>query len=582
MKLRAIIYFVITIYKNVCDGFKKNPYMIRRSLKHATFMTFIDDFYKIWEIDYNKRPNRPKSPIKVDNVDDLRSKIKEGYRVRDLDVRGNTQNYGNRSRIHHTDDIHPVVKTLYDRANNQIHGTPGNRTDSKKVAIAIEGGGMRGCVAAGMITALSHLGLDKSVDVVYGSSAGSMVGAYFISEQLPYEGPEVYYDVLTSAGKDFIDSQSILRSVGLGLFDFRFSSFVSLFTDRMGKPVLNLDYLLKTIVQRIKPLKWDVFIEKQVTNKQVLKVVASGLLSQQPVVLSYEEGNFKTLSELTNCMRASMLLPGIAGDITRLKDEQAMGNNIKKTYWREYSSRKESTLIYGSEPMSDALVFEPIPYRSAVKENCTHVLVLRTRADGISVTAKMGIAEKMIMSRFFGRKQGLPELVNWMHKQYHKLIYAEDILILNRANHDFSEIKASTEETVTYPATAIDLDTKAKLYTIALPEGIQEVSRMETSRSAIFNNVRFGFAAAYDALVLDPSLRGKGLDVAKEIWPDSILDNNVTSTVIIESTEKPQQQQQQQQSEEKETECTKDVLHKVLMATPALKLPSGKREALVR
>ena len=29
---------------------------------------------------------------------------------------------------------------------------------------------------------------------------GSLVGAYFIGRQLPYFGPEVYYDVLTSAG----------------------------------------------------------------------------------------------------------------------------------------------------------------------------------------------------------------------------------------------------------------------------------------------------------------------------------------------------------------------------------------------
>ena len=32
---------------------------------------------------------------------------------------------------------------------------------------------------------------------------GSLVGAYFIGRQLPYFGPEVYYDVLTSAGSYF-------------------------------------------------------------------------------------------------------------------------------------------------------------------------------------------------------------------------------------------------------------------------------------------------------------------------------------------------------------------------------------------
>jgi len=152
-------------------------------------------------------------------------------------------------------------------------------------------------------------------------------------------------------------------------------------------------------------------------------------------------------------------------------------------------------------------MFEPIPYRSALKENCTHVIVLRTRADDLSVTAKMGLMEKMIMARFFGRKQGMPNLVTWMTKQYHKLVYAEDILILNEANRDYD---ANSN--------------KPKMLCIALPKGIPEVKRFETSRKVIFDNVREGFAAAYDSLVLDPAMRGKGLEIAKEIWPDQIMD----------------------------------------------------------
>jgi len=71
----------------------------------------------------------------------------------------------------------------------------------------------------------------------------------------------------------------------------------------------------------------------------------------------------------------------------------------------------------GSEPMSDAFIFEPIPYRSAVKDNCTHILVLRTRADDSTVTAKMGMLEKMIIKRYFGRKLKLPQVMSWMINQ---------------------------------------------------------------------------------------------------------------------------------------------------------------------
>jgi len=53
-----------------------------------------------------------------------------------------------------------------------------------------------------------------------------------LTGQMPYFGNEVYYDVLTTAGKDFIDVQSTLRSCGLGVFDLRFESIVKLFTDR--------------------------------------------------------------------------------------------------------------------------------------------------------------------------------------------------------------------------------------------------------------------------------------------------------------------------------------------------------------
>ena len=59
----------------------------------------------------------------------------------------------------------------------------GERRDGMKIALAIEGGGMRGCVAAGMAAAVSELGLIESFDAVYGSSAGSLIGAYMLSGQ---------------------------------------------------------------------------------------------------------------------------------------------------------------------------------------------------------------------------------------------------------------------------------------------------------------------------------------------------------------------------------------------------------------
>lgn len=446
----------------------------------------------------SNKPNRkkPKVPIRVINLEQLRDCIKEGYRVQDLDVRGDTS-YGIQIGADGKKKVHPVLEALHKRkSENSIPGKR-NSEDKIKIGLAIEGGGMRGCVGAGMATALWYLGLDDAVDVVYGSSAGTLVGAYMISKQLPYYGPEIYYDVLTSAGEEFIDVQAILRSCGLGLFDLRLQSLTSLFRDRMGKPVLNLDYLLTKIVQKIKPLDWGTFWSKQENNAQPLKIVVSGLISRKAVVLSAENCNFKTAAELAECMKASMLLPGVTGEVVRLKvgrilsphasldrsidrsvspsssedyspfsspvsqGSQAASSNLKSTLWREYptdSRSEEGELVRGSEPMSDALVFEPLPYRSALKDNCTHVIVLRTRADDLSVTVKMSTMEKMIMSRFFGRKLGLPSLVTWMHNQYHKLVYAEDVLILNEANKQFDSSS-----------------TQPNLFCIALPKGARRI-----------------------------------------------------------------------------------------------------------
>ena len=91
---------------------------------------------------------------------------------------------------------------------------------------------MRGCLTAGMVTAIHHLGLEDTVDVVYGSSAGTVIGAYFITRQLPWFGPEVYYDALTTAGDRFINTKRFLRALGLGLVDPRLIKDVRLLQTR--------------------------------------------------------------------------------------------------------------------------------------------------------------------------------------------------------------------------------------------------------------------------------------------------------------------------------------------------------------
>ena len=463
--------------------------------------------------------------------DEKTGEIRYGDLLDSLHVKGDTQVIGSPDRPNY---VHPVAKLMHARkrqldrqqqqqqrdgndgeeepqfqsmqslgdANSTATSASSLHKDGCRLALAIEGGGMRGCISAGMVCAVAYLNLTDTIDVVYGSSAGTIVGAYLITGQVKWLGPEVYYDQLTTAGRAFIDTRRLMRAIGFGLLDPRLLKDV-VWRRRAGKPVLNLPFLLKRTVQVTKPLNWTKFVEKQAV--QPLKVVASGLKSEKAVVMDMEQGHFETLEELTDCMHASCLLPGIAGplmnlDTTALKDKTGkkkklvMENNLQGDQY---------------EPLADALVYEPLPYRSALNEGATHVLVIRSRPDGKDLTGKSSFFEGLIYRRFFLRKNRLPRIYRYFRRELHKLLYAKDVLRLNQ--------DAESERD---PYNVKD----PHLMTIAVAPDSPEVTRLETGREAIFEGLRRGFARAYDCLVEDPAERGRGAQVAMEYFPDEILD----------------------------------------------------------
>ena len=77
------------------------------------------------------------------------------------------------------------------------------------------------------------------------------------------------------------------------------------------------------------------------------------------------------------------------------------------------------------------------------------------------------------------------------------------MLILNEANQriqSFDNYSNLTDD--------ISLSLKnSSIFTIALPSGVTEVSRMELSENILLENVRLGFAAAYEQLQIDKSLQ---------------------------------------------------------------------------
>lgn len=86
----------------------------------------------------------------------------------------------------------------------------------------------------------------------------------------------------------------------------------------------------------------------------------------------------------------------------------------------------DNAFTNASSLLCDALLCEPIPYRSAVREGATHCIVLRSRPEPCHVLGKgPGVYEQLIARRFF-HQYNATDAVNWMMSLQHQRIYAED------------------------------------------------------------------------------------------------------------------------------------------------------------
>jgi len=446
--------------------------------------------------------NKKKSLLRVKNVDELR--FVSGFRgIHRCDVRGNCfEKLAKNPKL----PEHPVIEVL--RRRREEGYKPGSFTDNLKVGLCIEGGGMRGCVTAGMAACISDMKLVDCFDAVYGSSAGSLIGAYVIGQQegMPRYGVSLYYDLLTGKSRHFIDTRYFLRTLGLGVL-YNPGGWKDIIKDRLGKPVLKLDYLLQDVVQKIRPLDFKKFWDKQ--QSQPLHVIASNVKTRSSISMNSASGHWNSLETLCQCMRASMNLPGLAGPPISIPT------------------------VSNGDPLVDSQMFEPIPYRTALKDGCTHLLVLRSRPDGVNVCGKKSGLERSIMHRFFKRKNKFPEMFSHMKRLGHKVIYSEDVLNLNDAASNWEIMYKDSKQ--------------PKILPIAPQIGVEEIGRLERSRSVILEGVQSGFAHAHKilkAVDYPAELQGyhvnmpdlsDGWDAARKIFPDSILLNEYDPVVGIPS-----------------------------------------------
>jgi predicted patatin/cPLA2 family phospholipase len=249
--------------------------------------------------------------------------------------------------------VHPVVDILRGRL---VSGSrPGNRQDPYRVALAIEGGSMRSVVSAGMASGLAQLGLRDTFDDVFGSSAGALIGAYFIAGQGAI-APSIYFQDLSN--KHFADIRRLLRR----------------------RPVMNLDFLFD-VIERTKPLDWQAVINSPIRFHSLATSLATGDI--------VDFTNIDTEERLRAVLRASSVLPVIAGD----------------------------PFVIDGTGYLDAGLRESFPYRSALRDGCTHVVVLRTRATG-GVPSPVSAAQRLVAGRLLGADKQILDLVDARPQRY--------------------------------------------------------------------------------------------------------------------------------------------------------------------
>jgi predicted patatin/cPLA2 family phospholipase len=217
--------------------------------------------------------------------------------------------------------VHEVLRILGERA--RAGSLPGTREDGYRVALAIEGGGMRGTISAGMALALDELGLVSAFDAVYGASAGAITGAWLLSRPQGLRGwTEPAY------ARAFIRRSALLR----------------------GRPVADIRALIEELYQTTFPMDFAAVLASPVEFHPLATDAATGQSTDLRPLCG-------TPAELRLALRASAALPLLAGPPV------------------QFDGRR----------FYDAGLSESVPYRTALAQGATHVLVLRSRRGPLAV-----------------------------------------------------------------------------------------------------------------------------------------------------------------------------------------------------
>lgn len=227
-------------------------------------------------------------------------------------------------------EMHPVLRAIREPR------------EGERVALVVEGGGMRGAVSGGMGLALHEHGLGDNFDAVYGSSAGALNGLWLFSGRAEDGVPTWTDDQLANV---VINKRRIFS----------------------GGPLVDMHTVIDRVYEQISPGLFQAALEADTEFHPLATDVDTGLAVDLHDQITDRES-------LVLALRATSTLPMIGGPPVEL----------------------------GGRRYLDAGLSSAIPFQAAIDDGATHMLLLRSRKAGDVATDPSGIGGKLT-TRMLGR-----------------------------------------------------------------------------------------------------------------------------------------------------------------------------------
>lgn len=297
---------------------------------------------------------------------------------------------------------------------------PGQREDGLRIALAIEGGGNRAAYSAGMALALDEAGLTDAFDDVYCTSGGALNAAWLLTGEAQRWMRSWAWPEVAAAG--ITDPRRILR----------------------GGPLIDLGRLVHHVYESITPMDFEAILANPIGFHPMATDARTGEATDLAPYVTDRRS-------LQTALRASSCLPLLAGRPVRV----------------------------GHRTYVDGGLSEGVPYRSALADGATHVLVLRTRRSDQYAEPPSRI-ERALLAPYFLRH-------GWQagraHVDRHKTYAADDLHL--------------AESSVAPIATLVE---------VRPPLGSPEVGRLSSDLESIATAIERGRTTMNEALGREESV----------------------------------------------------------------------------